>query len=397
MKLDIFSEIQKKDCDNNGGFRQLLQETLEQAEAADRVGFNCWWEVEHHCTPDFSYSSCPEMMLQAIAARTSRLRVGHAGILAPFNINHPLRSAERTSMLDQLSGGRLEVGLAKSGGKEWETFRVSEAQASLDLVEATSLLPKAWTQSPFTHEGDRWQVSERDLQPKPFQSPHPPLWHTCSSPPSFTRAGELGVGVLGTTMFAPIDAIAAMVKGYRDAISACTNPAGSFINNQVGIFTFVHARKSEKDAINSGAPRSALWYVSSAPRVFQVPREIFYDAIRAQVDPRSDASAARSIAALATLEVPSDTDLTDPNPVVELMKREFHGDEISNEEIFETIRHLDSVVIGDVKTCKAKMEKFQGIGLDRLMCLVQMGEVPHQEVLETIELIGSELIPHFNP
>jgi alkanesulfonate monooxygenase SsuD/methylene tetrahydromethanopterin reductase-like flavin-dependent oxidoreductase (luciferase family) len=54
MKLDIFSEIQKRDCDANGGFARLLAESIEQAKLADELGFSCWWEVEHHCTPDFS-------------------------------------------------------------------------------------------------------------------------------------------------------------------------------------------------------------------------------------------------------------------------------------------------------------------------------------------------------
>ncbi len=391
MKLDIFSEIQKRDCDGHGGVPVLFAESLAQARAADRAGFSCWWEVEHHCTPDFSYSSCPELMLQAIAHATERLRIGHAGVLAPFTINHPLRVAERLAMLDQLSGGRVEAGLAKSGGKEWETFEVSETRAAEDLVEATRLIPRAWTEAPFSWNGVRWKVGDRDVQPKPLQSPHPPLWHTCSSPASFERAGELGVGVLGTTLFAPIESVAGMIDAYRKAASRCAEPAGRFVNSQTGIFTFVHVAKSERQAVASGAPRSALWYVSSAPRVFNVPREIFYQAIRGQTDPRS----APSTAALAEPERPDGDDLTDANPVIALLKREFAGEEISNEEVFETIRHLDSVIIGDVASCRAKMARFEEAGVDRLMCLVQMGEVPHRQILDTIGLIGRELLPHF--
>lgn len=391
MKLDIFSEIQKRDCEANGGFARLLKESVEQAKLADRVGFDCWWEVEHHCTPDFSYSSSPELILATIALATKRLRVGHAGVLVPFKINHPLRAAERIAVLDHLSDGRVEAGLAKSGGKEWETFGITEAAAAEDLVEATRLLPKAWTETPFHWRSERFNVEDRDVQPKPVQKPHPPLWHTCSSPPSFVRAGELGVGVLGTTMFAPIDAMAAMVKGYRDAIARCTQPAGRHVNNQAAVFTFVHAARSTREAIRSGAPRSALWYVSSAPRVFNVPREIFYQAIRGNTDPRSRPS----YDTLAVAERPNGTDLTDPNPVIALMKREFAGEEISNEEIFEVIRDIDSVIIGDVATCREKMSRFADIGLDRLMCLMQMGEIPHENVLRSMRLIGAELIPHF--
>jgi alkanesulfonate monooxygenase SsuD/methylene tetrahydromethanopterin reductase-like flavin-dependent oxidoreductase (luciferase family) len=348
--------------------------------------------VEHHCTPDFSYSSCPEMILQEVARATERLRVGHAGVLAPFEINHPLRAAERAALLDNLSGGRLELGLAKSGGKEWETFGVSEEQAAQDLVEATRLIPKAWTETPFSWSSKRWSVADRDVLPKPLQTPHPPLWHTCSSPPSFVRAGELGVGVLATTLFAPLEQLSEMMKGYRDAIAGCRDPAGATVNNQVGVFTFVHAAESDKAAIASGAPRAALWYVSSAPRVFNVPRDIFYSAIRGSTDPRSRGS----IAALSAAEQPSADDLDDPNPVVALLKREFAGQEISNEEIFEVTRTLDSVVIGSVETCRRKMAGFRDIGVDRLMCLVQMGAVPQDQIIGSIARIGAQLLGEFD-
>ncbi len=392
MKLDIFSEIQKRDCDANGGFGQLLAESIEQARVADEAGFDCWWEVEHHCTPDFSYSSCPELILEAIALNTKRLRVGHAGVLVPFEINHPLRAAERAAMLDHISGGRLEVGLAKSGGKEWETFCISEKQAAEDLVEATQMLPRAWCDASFSWQSPRWTVADRTVLPKPVQQPHPPLWHTCSSPPSFERAGQLGVGVLATTLFAPVDALDGMIKGYRNAIAQLGKPAGRSINNAVGVFTFVHVADSTRAAIDSGAPRSALWYVSSAPRVFNVPRDIFYSAIRGSTDPRSRPA---SNAPLAASEKPDPNSVEDPNPVVALMKREFAGEEISNEEIFEEIGKLDSVIIGDVATCRKKMQRFRDIGVDRLMCLVQMGEVPHVQVVSSIRRIGRELIPFF--
>jgi hypothetical protein len=201
----------------------------------------------------------------------------------------------------------------------------------------------------------------------------------------------MGVGVLGTTLFAPTSAIATMLEGYRQAIADCQHPAGQFVNAQAGVFTFVHVARTTRAAVESGAPRSALWYVSSAPRVFNVPREIFYQAIRGQTDPRS----AGATASLAVPETPEASDVSDPNPVISLMKREFSGEEISNEEVFETIRHLDSVIIGDVAECRKKVERFRDIGLDRLMCLVQMGEVRHERVLDTIGLIGSELVPHF--
>jgi hypothetical protein len=192
-------------------------------------------------------------------------------------------------------------------------------------------------------------------------------------------------------MFAPLDTMAEMIAGFREGIAGCAEPAGAKVNDQVGVFTFVHVAETTKAAIASGAPRSALWYVSSAPRVFNVPREGFYDNIRGNTDPRTT----RSYKPLTQKEAPATSDTSDPNPVVSLLKREFAGEEIGNEEIFDTLRHLDSVIIGDVDTCAKKMAGYRDIGVDRLMCLVQMGEVPHQAVLDTTFRIGRELIPRF--
>jgi len=388
VQLDIFAEIQKREPWNHGGVPQLFQETLEQAQMADEMGFGCWWEVEHHCTPEFSYSSCPEMMLTAIAMKTRNIHVGHAGVLAPHVINHPLRVAERGAMLDMLSQGRLEMGLAKSGGKEWETFGLSPEQAHEDYMETLRLVPEAWSKVPFEWHSDSFSVTDRDVVPKPVQTPHPPLWATSGSENSFRLAGELGIGVLGTTLFSPIELMAQYIDAYNDGIARCDNPVGKVINNQRAVFTFVHVAKSVDEVIASGAPVSALWYVNSAPKVFNVPRELYYSAIRGSFDPRTQN-------ALERPEEPDLDDLNDPVPVIALLKRMFAGQEVTNEEAFEVLSEMDSVIMGTPETCIKKIEKYQSIGVDRMMCLMQMGDVPHSAVLESIRLAGQEVIPHF--
>ncbi len=212
MKFDIFTEVQKKECEQNGGFNQLLRETVGQAQAAEAAGFEGWWQVEHHCSADFSYSSCPELILSAIAHATEKRRIGSAGFLVPLEINHWLRTAERAAMLDQISNGRMQVGLARSSGMEWATFGVPDGDTTAlnDLLEVTRMLPKAWTEESFSWQSDRWSVEDKSVQPKPFQAPHPPIWHTGSSPGSFQRAGEMGVGMMCTTLFTPVETLAGM-------------------------------------------------------------------------------------------------------------------------------------------------------------------------------------------
>ena len=177
MKLDIFCEIQKSKPWRPDHERTLFQETLDQARAADAHGFDTWWQVEHHGAPEFSYSVAPEVVLTAISQNTTRLRVGHAGVLAPFRINQPLRVAERAATLDLLSGGRFELGLAKSGGKEWETFGVDPDCARDQLREAIEVIPRMWSDEPFEWHSEHLEVPEREVLPKPLQKLPLPLHH----------------------------------------------------------------------------------------------------------------------------------------------------------------------------------------------------------------------------
>lgn len=392
MKFDIFTEVQKKDCGQNGGFSQLLKETVEQAQVAEAAGFEGWWQVEHHCSADFSYSSSPELILSAVAHATNRLRIGHAGILVPLEINHWLRSAERSAMLDHISGGRLNVGLARSSGMEWSTFGVpnGDETALNDLIEVTRMLPKAWTEESFSWKSDRWSVEGKNVQPKPLQTPHPPLWHTGSSPSTFQRAGEMGVGMLCTTLFTPVEVLGGMVDIYKKAIAACDHPAGQFVNDQVGVFTFVHVAESEKAAIESNALRSAVWYVATVPRLYGIDTEQFFNTVRGNIDPRSKPSYAQIEQAELT-----EADLEGETPAVALIKRELMGHQLTNEEIYEAVRDIDSIVIGDVDTCRKKIEKFRDCGFDRLLCMHQYGELAHQDIVASTARFGAEVMPHF--
>ncbi len=393
MKFDIFTEVQKKDCDSKGGFGQLLKETVEQAKVSEDAGYEGWWQVEHHCSADFSYSSCPELILSAIAHETNKLRLGHAGILVPLEINHWLRSAERSAMLDHISNGRMNIGLARSSGMEWKTFGVKggDETALNDLVEVTKMLPKAWTEESFSWKSDRWSLDDKNVQPKPVQTPHPPIWHTGSSPSSFERAGEMGVGMLCTTLFTPVETLAAMVDIYKKAIVECSAPAGQFINNQVGVFTFVHVAESEKAAIESGALQAAIWYVATVPRLYGISRELFFQTVRGNLDPRSKTSWD-----VVENQAPVEEDLDDPNPAVALIKRELAGQELSNEEIYEAVKDIDSVIIGDAATCRKKVEKFRDCGFDRLLCMHQYGGLSHENILSSTRRFGAEIIPSFS-
>jgi len=397
VKFDVFCEIQIAKPWPPEHERQILVDTVEQARAADRAGFEVWWQVEHHGAPEFSYSAAPEVVLTAIAMATKRMHVGHAGVLAPFKINGPLRVAERAATLDILSGGRFELGLAKSGGKEWETFGVNPEFARDELREALQMIPKMWTEPTFSWDSKLLQMPEREIVPKPWQKPHPRLWQTASSPDSFRMAGELGVGVLGTTLLSPVEFMKSMLDEYEAGIASCKTPAGKFVNHQKGVFTFVHVAETRKQAIECGAAWSALWYVHAAPIIFKVPRAVWWDQIRAGLNPQLARNLVNNqqTAALTAGDPTSLEDTPDELPVIALLKRMARGETVSFEEAHEVTETLDSVIIGDPDHCIKKMDVYRKIGTDRMMCLLQYGSIPHEAVMRSTRLAGEYLIPHF--
>ncbi len=395
MKFDIFCEIQRADISTPAEEQALLLDTLEEARVADKAGFETWWQVEHHGAAEFSYSAAPETVLAFIAANTKRIHVGHAGVLAPFRINGPLRVAERGATLDVLSGGRFELGLAKSGGKEWETFGVEPENARDELREAIEMIPQIWTQQKFGWDSKLYKMPEREIVPRPLQEPHPRLWQTASSPDSFRMAGQLGVGCLGTTLLSPVSLMKSLLDEYDAGLAECKKPAGVTANNQKGVFTFVHVAESRQAAIANGAAWSALWYVHFAPIAFKVPRNIWYDAIRAGLNPHLVRKSASEIAALGGADPTSLEIAPDEIPVIALLKRMAKGEKVSFEEAHECLEDLDSVIIGDVDHCKKKAAKYASIGADRLLCLMQFGSIPHEAVKTSMALAGKELIPHF--
>ncbi len=391
MKFDVFCEIQRAFPWAGKDEASLFHEIIAQAQTAEAAGFDVWWQVEHHGAPQFSYSSAPEVVLTAIAMSTRTLRVGHAGVLAPFQINNPLRVAERGATLDILSGGRFELGLAKSGGKEWETFGANAQTARDEVAEAMRMIPKMWGPGEFSWNSKSYQMPAREVVPKPLQKPHPRLWQTCGSPESFHMAGALGVGALGTTLLSPVRFLGEMMREHDRGLKECVAPAGATINPQKGAFTFVHLADSRREAIRNGAAWSALWYVNAAAVTFKVPRRIWYDMIKAGLHPNS----AADTAAVGALD-PNETHIAaDDPPVLVLLKRMANGETISHEEAHEVAETLDCVVIGDAEHCAARIKGYEAIGVDRMMCMMQYGALAPEAILRSFEIAGRELVPAF--
>ncbi len=387
MILDVFSELQRAGSRSHGFEQRLYLDAIEQAKLADALGFACWWAVEHHGYPGFSYSSAPEMMLAAIAQHTERLRLGHSGVLGPFAINHPMRIAERAGFLDNLSGGRLELGIARSVPNEWETFGSDPDQTRAEVSEALRMIPRMWAQDVFEWQSERITIPPRKVVPKPLQRPHPPLWVTAGGPEGFEAAGRLGVGVLATVMLQPVEQLGVLFSAYRRGLQDC-EPVSEMVNDQRAIFAFFHCAETRQQAIDSRASEAALWFMNAQAEVFGVPRDVWIETVRDRtplwdhMEDRLDPGRAQSAG-----------DLDDPHPIVRLMNRQWVGQDLDPVEAYEALEPIDSVIIGDADTCLRKLDRYKEAGVDRLMCLMQMGELSQQVVMRSIRATGELVIP----
>ncbi|MDP6492797.1 MAG: LLM class flavin-dependent oxidoreductase [Acidimicrobiales bacterium] len=178
MKFGIFYEYQIPRPWEDGDEHRLLKDALDQVELADRLGFDHVWEVEHHFLEEYSHGSAPEVFLAAASQRTTNIRRGHGIVLLPGSYNHTARVVERINTLDLLSDGRVEFGTGESSSNaELDGFGVDRATKRAQWLDHIDAATRMMVEERFAgRDGEHLQMPARNVVPKPFQKPHPPLW-----------------------------------------------------------------------------------------------------------------------------------------------------------------------------------------------------------------------------
>ena len=145
MKFGLLYEMQRPTLDDVVDEQSLIEETIEQAVLADKVGFDYIWLVEHHFLTSFSGSSAPEVILGALAKLTKQIRLGFGVVVLPHE--HPIRVAEKVAMVDRLSGGRVELGTGRSTPYEQQGFEVDPRNTRAIWDEALNMVPQIWQEA----------------------------------------------------------------------------------------------------------------------------------------------------------------------------------------------------------------------------------------------------------
>ncbi|HUF82178.1 MAG TPA: LLM class flavin-dependent oxidoreductase [Burkholderiales bacterium] len=167
---------------------------MEQAQAAESLGFRNAWLAEHHFST-YGYLSRPLQFATHIAAKTTKLRVGTAVVVVP--LHHPLIIAEEIATLDLLSGGRIDIGFGRGYQRyEFERLGLQLDSGGQRWDESLDILVKAFEGKPFSYDGKIFKIPETSIFPQPIQKPHPPIWVVAQSPYSLEAAGRRGFNVL---------------------------------------------------------------------------------------------------------------------------------------------------------------------------------------------------------
>jgi len=332
-----------------------FREEVAWVKAADRSGFKYVWATEHHFLEEYSHLSANESFLGYCAAATERIHLGSGIFNVTPPVNHPARIAERAATLDHLSEGRFEMGMGRgSSTTEQRGFGIDDPELTREMFdEAVPEIVKMWHDGEYPgFDGRFFSMPPRNVLPKPYTVPHPPLWVAAGSPSTFEKAARMGLGVLCFTT-GPVESLAPLIERYKRAV-VDAEPVGDYVNDNVMVTSSMLCLEDPRRArdlmlrARGGYHRSLLFrYLDTFPRPDGIP------------------------------EWPELVPETTP------------------EEIDAAI-DLREWPIGDPDTVSEAVQRWVDVGADQLVFGMLSQELPIDVVLEATELFGREVIPRFD-
>jgi len=331
VQIGLFHSIQWPEGSDQ---TERYAQALAQACHADALGFDSVWLTEHHFSRHGIVSDSLAV-LGHLAARTSHARLGTAVSVLP--LHHPLRFAEAAATVDQLSDGRLDLGIGRGYQPgEFRGFGIDIAEKHARFDEAVDVLRRVWaTDGPVSHSGTYFSFEDAAPQPRPRQRPHPPVWVATDSPDGLATCAENDWGVLlpqGTSL----TITAAQMKRYTEAL----------------------------DRAGSGTDRARA-YLARAAHV-----------------------AATDAQAWAEAEGP----YRDFLGYADRLRRAQHpGGGRSPFDLDADLR--DSALFGGPETIITRLAAIRELGIERVMLFMHMGGLAHEKIMSSLELVAREVLP----
>ena len=249
MHFGIFLEERRRGVSESA----TLRETIELADAAEADGLDGIWLGEIHFNGARSIQSAPLAFASFLAARTHRLRIGIAVQVLP--LGNPLRIAEEAATVDQLSEGRLDFGIGRSGSaRTYDLLGIPYGESQARFLECLEIIRQAWKGQPFSYQGQFYRFPTVTVAPTPYQVPHPPLRMAANSPETFPQVARLGLPLFIGLRDLDIPLLRSHLKAYRDA----WRESGQAGEADVYLRIPVYAAPTEQAA--RAEPREAMTY-----------------------------------------------------------------------------------------------------------------------------------------
>jgi alkanesulfonate monooxygenase SsuD/methylene tetrahydromethanopterin reductase-like flavin-dependent oxidoreductase (luciferase family) len=216
LKFAIAVNMQRFDPAED--MRKVAAQALKLVQIAEQGGFEVAFAAEHH-TIELTISPSPFVLLTHWADHTSRIRLGTATVVAPYW--HPIRLAGEAALFDLLSGGRLELGIAR-GAYQYEFDRIANGipqQTGVAYMKEMVPAVKALWAGDYAHDGELWSFPTATSVPKPLQKPHPPIWIAARDPGTFDWAMKNGADIMTTPLSRPNSEIRVLSEKFHQALS----------------------------------------------------------------------------------------------------------------------------------------------------------------------------------
>lgn len=248
MHFGTFMEFGTRSGGTDG---EAFREGFDHAKLCEDVGLDSLWLSEFHFMPSRSVLSSPIVVAGALARMTTRVRIGMAVYVLP--LTNPLRVAEESATVDQMSGGRLDFGIGRSGfARQYEIYNIDYGESQERFEEAVTVLRKAWSGEKFSHKGKFFKITDAQLVPTTVQRPHPPMRMAASSAGTFKKVALEGLPLFVGLRGDGLDELKGHIKDYRET----WKQAGHQGNGSVFLRVPVYAASTEQAAYDE--PRECL-------------------------------------------------------------------------------------------------------------------------------------------
>ena len=201
MRFGMFTDFQVR---KGASESQAFEESFSLISRTEDLGFHDVWLAEVHFTPGRAVLVSPLVVASAVAASTSRIRVGLAVQVLP--LANPIRLAEEAATVDHISKGRFDFGIGRSDLTKWyQGYNIDYSESRGRFYEAFDIIKKAWVDEKLSHEGEFYSFHDVTVVPKPYQKPHPPIRVAVYSRETFEQMGNWGYAIfVPSTMDLPM-------------------------------------------------------------------------------------------------------------------------------------------------------------------------------------------------